>query len=99
MPCPRFTVTGPADFGSLRALLATREEAAGDAEEKVRRILADVAERGDAALVELTRDFDCKTFEASCLRVPAADIEAGKNAIRRRLGHHRGSRGQHPRFP
>lgn len=81
MPCPRFTVTGPADFGALRALLATREEAAGDAEEKVRRILADVAERGDAALVELTRDFDCKTFDASCLRVPAADIEAGKNAV------------------
>lgn len=81
MPCPRFAITGPDAFGPLKSLLATREEAAGDAAVKVERILADVAARGDAALVELTRDFDCKTFDADCLRVPAADILAGREAI------------------
>ena len=51
MPCPRFTITGPDDFGALASLLATREEAAGDVVPKVERILADVAARGDDALV------------------------------------------------
>lgn len=81
MPCPRFTVTGPGDFGPLRSLLATREEAAGDAAQKVERILADVAARGDDALVDLTRDFDCKGFASDCLRVAEADILAGREAI------------------
>ena len=81
MPCPRFTITGPDDFGALASLLATREEAAGDVVPKVERILADVAARGDDALVEMTRDFDCKTFDAACLRVPPADILAGRDTV------------------
>jgi len=81
MPCPNFTVNGPADFGPLRTLLAGREEAAGDAAEKVARILADVAKRGDAALVEFTKRFDCDAFDGSCLRVSSADIAAGRAAV------------------
>ncbi len=77
MPCPSFTVAGPKDFAPLRQLLAGREEAADDAADKVRRILADVAQRGDEALVEFTSRFDCKAFDTSCLRVSAADIAAG----------------------
>jgi histidinol dehydrogenase len=81
MPCPSFTVAGPEDFGPLRTLLAGREEAADDAAEKVRRILADVAQRGDEALVEFTSRFDCKTFDTNCLRVSAEDIAAGRTAV------------------
>ena len=81
MPCPSFTVRGPEDFGPIRALLANREDAAGDAAEKVARILADVRQRGDAALVDFTSRFDCKTFSADCLRVAPKDIAAGLAAI------------------
>jgi histidinol dehydrogenase len=81
MPCSRFSAQGPQDFGPLRALLASREEAAGDAEAKVRAILADVAERGDAALVELTARFDCPGFTPDKLTVTAEEIEAGRRAV------------------
>ena len=81
MPCPSFTVTGPEDFGPLRTLLASREEAAGDAADKVRRILADVAGRGDAALVELTTRFDCPSFTPDCLRVAPDAIAAARQAV------------------
>ncbi|UJX40232.1 histidinol dehydrogenase [Desulfovibrio sp. JY] len=81
MPCPRFTISGPDDFGALRHMLAGRTAAASDAEDKVRHILNDVATRGDEALIELTSRFDCKTFDAACLRVSAADIAAGVAAV------------------
>ena len=81
MPCPSFIVNGPADFAPLRTLLAGREDAAGDIAEKVSRILADVAQRGDAALVEFTKSFDCDRFDASCLRVSAAEIAGGRSAV------------------
>ncbi len=81
MPCPSFMVNGPEDFGPIRALLDSREEAAGDAAQKVERILADVAKRGDEALVDFTSRFDCSTFDASCIRVAPADIAAGLAVI------------------
>jgi histidinol dehydrogenase len=81
MPCSRFSVQGPQDLGPLRTLLASREEAAGDAADKVRHILSDVAKRGDAALVEFTARFDCKTFGPDCLRVALSDIEAARAAV------------------
>ena len=81
MPCPRFVFSGPDDFAQLKSLLAARADAAADATDKVRHILDDVAQRGDAALIELTSRFDCKTFDAACLRVSAADIAAGLAAV------------------
>lgn len=41
---------------------------------RVGAILADVRERGDAALVEATREFDCADFTAEMIRVPAAAV-------------------------
>lgn len=81
MPCLRFIVKGPEDFGPLRTLLAGREEAADSAAEKVRHILADVSQRGDAALVEFTNRFDCNPFDSNCLRVSTDDIAAGRAAV------------------
>ena len=47
------------DFAArFRAFLATKREAAADVEAAVRAIMADVAARGDRALIELTRKFD-----------------------------------------
>ena len=47
------------DFAArFRAFLATKREASADVEAAVRAIIADVAARGDRALIELTRKFD-----------------------------------------
>ena len=44
-----------ADFAEkFRAFLDTKREASADVEQAVRAIIADVAARGDAALIELT---------------------------------------------
>ncbi len=66
-----------ADFAeAFRAFLATKREVAEDVEQAVRAILADVAARGDAALVDYTRRFDRLDTDAAGLRVPQAEIEA-----------------------
>lgn len=66
-----------ADFAErFRALLATKRETAEDVEQAVRAILADVATRGDAALIELTRKFDRLELGKAGLRVAAAEIDA-----------------------
>jgi histidinol dehydrogenase len=64
------------DFDArFAAFLAANRETAADVEEAVRAIIADVAARGDAALVELTRKFDRVDVEAAGLRVTPAEIE------------------------
>jgi histidinol dehydrogenase len=77
----------PADAAAVDDLLRRlRLDAAdlallrGDKAEKSKRVadaLADVAQRGDAALVDLARRFDDPTFSASKLRVAAGEIRAG----------------------
>jgi histidinol dehydrogenase len=44
-------------------------------------ILDDVRARGDAALVDYTRRFDCPTMTVERLRVPAADLTAALAAV------------------
>jgi histidinol dehydrogenase len=64
------------DFAAqFTAFLATKREAAADVEAAVRAIIAEVAARGDEALVEFTRKFDRVDVAASGLRVTAAEIE------------------------
>jgi histidinol dehydrogenase len=66
-----------ADFAdAFRAFLATKREVAEDVEQAVRAILADVAARGDAALIDYTKRFDRLDTGAAGLRVPQADIDA-----------------------
>jgi len=73
------------DFAErFRAFLATKREAQADVEAAVRAIIADVAARGDEALVELTRKFDRVEIDAGKLRVTAAEIEAAQGACERR---------------
>jgi len=57
------------------AFLATKRESAADVETAVRAIIADVAARGDAALVELTRKLDRADVTAAALRVTPAELD------------------------
>ncbi len=69
--------TQSTDFADrFRAFLGAKREAAEDVEQTVRAIIADVAARGDRALVDLTRQFDRFDIEKVGLRVEQADINA-----------------------
>jgi histidinol dehydrogenase len=65
------------------AFLDTKRETAGDVEQVVRAIIADVAARGDPALIELTARHDRLDLDASGLRITAAEIEAAYAACDR----------------
>jgi histidinol dehydrogenase len=69
--------TRSSDFaGRFTAFLGTKREAAQDVEGAVRAIVAAVAARGDAALIELTNKFDRAALAPAALRVSAPEIEA-----------------------
>ena len=65
-----------ADFpASFRTLLAQKREVMAGVEAAVRSIIADVALRGDRALIELSRRFDRVDLGELGLRVAAREIE------------------------
>ncbi|HZD90461.1 MAG TPA: histidinol dehydrogenase [Pseudolabrys sp.] len=64
----------------FHAFLGVKREAAQDVEQAVRAIIADVAERGDKALIELTQKFDRLDLAKAGLRVTAAEIDAAEKA-------------------
>jgi histidinol dehydrogenase len=64
----------------FRALLATKREGSEDVDATVRTILADVAARGDAALVELSRKFDDVELDKLGLRVGDDELAAAAGA-------------------
>ena len=70
---PEFTV-------KFRAFLDTKREASADVEQAVRTIIADVAARGDAALIELTKKFDRVDLGAIGMRVTSAELDAATTA-------------------
>ncbi|ODT73297.1 MAG: histidinol dehydrogenase [Pelagibacterium sp. SCN 63-23] len=59
------------------ALLAGKRESSQDVNDSVAAIIADVRERGDAALVELTNRFDRAKVTETTLAFTAAEIAAG----------------------
>ena len=66
-----------ADFEQrFQALLAAKRESSPEVDAVVRGIVADVRERGDAALKELTRKFDGADLGRVGIAVSSADIEA-----------------------
>ena len=76
-----------ADFAPrFAAFLAAKREAAADVEVAVRDIIADVATRGDRALIELSRRFDRSDLDSLGLRVEPAEISnAAKDCDRKAL--------------
>ena len=74
----------PAFTERFRAFLATKREASAEVDAVVRAIIADVAARGDRALIELSRKLDRVDLEETGLRVRADEIDAAYAACDRR---------------
>jgi histidinol dehydrogenase len=66
------------------AFLDIKRGTTADVEQVVRAIIADVAARGDRALIELTARHDRLDLDASGLRITATEIEAAYAACDRR---------------
>src|SRR5262249_12159754 len=72
------------DFATqFRGFLDAKREASADVEQAVRAIIADVAARGDAALIELTQKYDRLDLRTIGLRVTAAELDAAGAACDR----------------
>lgn len=65
----------------FRALLAQKREVSEDVDARVRGIVAEVRQRGDRALIELTHTFDGVDLGAVGIRVPPADIARAIDGI------------------
>ena len=76
--------TSSPDFAhQFGAFLAMKREVAADVEAACRRIVDDVAARGDVALIEATSRFDRLELDASRLRITAGEIEQAVKACDR----------------
>src|SRR5881398_212446 len=65
------------DFAErFHAFVTTKREASADVEAAARAIIADVAARGDRALIELTRRFDGFDLDQRWLKLSADEIDA-----------------------
>jgi histidinol dehydrogenase len=74
---PQYLSTADADFEvRFAALLGMKREEAEDVDQAVAAIIADVRQRGDAALVELTARFDRLELTPETLAFSAAEIDA-----------------------
>ena len=74
-----------ADFAaSFRTFLGTKREAMADVEAAARSIIADVALRGDEALIELSRRFDGVDLDQAGLKVRADEVEIAYAACDRK---------------
>ncbi|EGB14118.1 histidinol dehydrogenase [Pseudodesulfovibrio mercurii] len=76
MDCRDLTYANPDDWPGIARWLEKRKDPDTKVDTIVRGILADVRERGDEALAEYTRKFDCASFDAADLRVPEEAIAA-----------------------
>ncbi len=74
--------TAAADFeAGFSALLNQARETTETVDRTVTAIVADVRDRGDAALIDYTARFDRLTLTADRLRIGAADIDAAVAAV------------------
>lgn len=70
-----------ADFDErFKAFLSMKREVSADIDTATRAIVADVAARGDIALIEATKKFDRLQLDAANLRVSSAEIDAAAAA-------------------
>jgi len=79
----RLDARAPGFAEKFRAFLDTKREASADVEQAVRAIIADVAARGDAALIELTKKFDRVDLGTIGMRVTQAELDAATAACDR----------------
>jgi histidinol dehydrogenase len=65
----------------FRQVLEGKRESSRDVSDTVAGIIADVRQRGDDALVELTNRFDRTNYAAADLRISQAEIERAANRV------------------
>ena len=68
---------------AFEALLGLKREVSEDVDHTVRGIIADVRQRGDTAVIELTRRFDRLEIKACGLRIGSNEIEAAVAGVDR----------------
>jgi histidinol dehydrogenase len=79
---PVFLSTAEPDFETrFAALLGAKREADADVDAAVAAILADVAARGDAALIEMTARWDRLTLTPETLAVSPAEMDAAAASV------------------
>ena len=76
----RLSTTNPDFDGEFTALLSLKREVSADVNDAVAEIIAQVRQRGDQALFDLTRKFDRFDLTPETLRVSGAEIEAASGA-------------------
>ncbi|MBG0789177.1 MAG: histidinol dehydrogenase [Desulfovibrionaceae bacterium] len=81
MDCRQLTYEARKDWNEIASWLGARKDPDAKVDGIVRDILNNVRARGDEALAEYTRKFDCDTFDAATLRVPADGILAAVDEI------------------
>jgi histidinol dehydrogenase len=74
-----------AETEPVAAVAALRPAAADDIRETVAELLADVRERGDAAVVDIARKFDCPNFIQPYIRVEPGHLEKAAAGLDARL--------------
>ena len=81
MPCPIIAFSGPESLSELTLRLDKRRRPDPAVEDQVRAVIDAVAERGDAALVDFTRRFDCPEFTEAMLPVPVDRLEEALDRV------------------
>jgi histidinol dehydrogenase len=81
MPCRDLAYSGPESWPAIEQWLTPRAEPGATVDGAVADILADVRARGDDALADYGRRFDCQTLSPRGLRVPAAEIAAARERV------------------
>lgn len=80
MICPIINIENEKQWHERGNWLASRNKPAPEVESTIRKIIEEVAENGDEALLKFTRQFDCPDFSGS-LRVSQDEITAGITAV------------------
>lgn len=81
MPCRTIEYGHDATFEDIGKWLDQRANPESKVADTVRDIIEDVRTRGDEALVDYTRRFDCPDFSLDSLTVSPEDIEAARSEI------------------
>jgi histidinol dehydrogenase len=76
----RLKTSDPSFASSFDAFLATKREASADVDQAVRAIISDVRERGDRALIDLSKKFDQVDLGAIGIRVTEDEVSAAVGA-------------------
>ena len=77
----RLKTTDPDFSASFTALLDTKREASADVDAAVRAIVGEVAERGDDALISLSKKFDRIDLAKTGIRISQPEIDAGAGKV------------------